>query len=100
MSDIFIIVFALLTALFFGAVSVLFLKDVFVTANAKLQKDKNVTKLSRRQMLLHVFAGVLAGVFALLFLSVVLFGYILRSGPPADKTESRSSAVYLIMKRS
>jgi hypothetical protein len=93
MSDILIIIFALLTALFFGTVSVLFFKDVFFTAKAKLQKDKNITKLGRRQILIHIFAGGLAGAFALLFLSVVLFGYILRSGPPADKTESRSSAV-------
>ena len=73
MSDIIIYIFIALLSMFFGFMSVLFLRDVFMTLKAKLKNDRNTTMLTRREMFYHVFIGVLTGVFTVL----LLLGFIL-----------------------
>lgn len=82
MSDLIIYLFAALLALFSGFISVLFLRDVFLTLKAWLQNDRNVSRLTRWQMFYHVFIGILTGLAALLLLFGSIFIIVIRRNHP------------------
>jgi len=82
MSDIIIYMFIALLSMFFGFMSVLFLRDVFMTLKAKLNKDRNSTTLTGRQMFYHIFIGIITGAFSLLLIIGIIILLDIRSNHP------------------